>query len=495
VPPASHRADPDGPRAVPDFDRHLRRSVWIVALCVVAGAAVVYAGKAADERSAFIRWRPQILEFGRGVNIYDIRFFPNPPMMPLTLYPLMVLPPVAGALVWFGLKAALAALSAWACLRMVAPPGVSARAEVASWLRNTRNLARRVLTPSADIPPAEIPPHPIPSWVQATILVLSFRPILSDLHHGNNNLLILALVVASLAAWRRGYDVLAGLILALSITYKVTPGLFLAYYASRRSWRAVGATLLGMGIFLLIVPSLFLGPGFNGQCLGMWWHRIMSPYVTGDVAGFQEINQSMVGVVMRLLTAQEGEERYSVLLKNLHLMSLDPRAVVIGLKSASVAILVLLGLLCRTKASRRDDPRLLGEFSLVVLAMLFVSERSWKHHYVTVLLPYTYLTYRAFDPRISGRARAAIASALGLSALLMASTSSEVGGLLARGQGHKIAQFYGMFFWAGVVLFAATAWRVRVEGRSAPSAVPPHHVPAMHVRLDRAGRAEPATPG
>ncbi len=26
--------------------------------------------------------------------------------------------------------------------------------------------------------------------------------------------------------------------------------------------------------------------------------------------------------------------------------------------------------------------------------MLFVSERSWKHHYVTLLLPYTYLAYR-----------------------------------------------------------------------------------------------------
>ena len=77
-----------------------------------------------------------------------------------------------------------------------------------------------------------------------------------------------------------------------------------------------------------------------------------------------------------------------------------------------------------------------------------------------------------------------------LSTLLMATTSTEVGNvfahkldrsvrtvpterfseasdsiskLIAKGEGHKVAQFYGMFFWAGVVLFAATAWRVRVE--------------------------------
>jgi hypothetical protein len=52
---------------------------------------------------------------------------------------------------------------------------------------------------------------------------------------------------------------------------------------------------------------------------------------------------------------------------------------------------------------------------------------------------------------------------LALSALLIATTSSEFGGLFADGQGHKIAQGYGMFLWAGVVLYIATAWRVWVE--------------------------------
>ena len=47
-----------------------------------------------------------------------------------------------------------------------------------------------------------------------------------------------------------------------------------------------------------------------------------------------------------------------------------------------------------------------------------------------------------------------------LSTLLMATTSSELGGLFARHHGHKLAQGYGMFFWAGVVLFIATAWQV-----------------------------------
>jgi hypothetical protein len=123
----------------------------------------------------------------------------------------------------------------------------------------------------------------------------------------------------------------------------------------------------------------------------------------------------------------------------------------------------LLALFCRTRTDRRDDPRLLGEFALVVLTMLFVSERSWKHHYVTLLLPYTYLAYRVGVAWVSGRVRWLLGSAMVLSALLMATTSSELGGLFARHQGHKIAQGYGMFLWAGVVLYIATAWRVWVE--------------------------------
>jgi hypothetical protein len=129
----------------------------------------------------------------------------------------------------------------------------------------------------------------------------------------------------------------------------------------------------------------------------------------------------------------------------------------------------LLALLCRTRTSDRRDPRLLGEFALVVLTMLFVSERSWKHHYVTVLLPITYLVYEAFSPRLGPLGRRTILLALALGFGLMAATSPEIGGLFLEGQGHQVAQEYGMFMWAGVVLYAAVAWRVwRRRNESSP---------------------------
>ena len=366
--------------------REKQGSRFLVALlCAVSFMALIaYTHKAAEDRSAFVRWRYQVIQLmENGRNIYDREMYPNPPVMPITLYPLMMLPPLLGAV--------------------------------------------------------------------------------SDLQHGNINILILFMVVLAVDAWTRGRDWLGGFALGLAITCKVTPALFLPYFLYKRSWKMLVATSVAILVFMFVVPVVVLGPDLASQCLGSWWHRIISPYVSGGVVGDLEINQSMVGVINRLMVLDETPGRYGSTLK-LNVVNWDPKFVARIVKVLSIAWVGVLFMLCRTKTYRRDDPRLLGEFSLVVLTMLFVSERSWKHHYVTLLLPITYLAYRLFRPDIARRDKWIIGSALGLAMLLIGTTSSEIGGWFAGGKGHKIAQFYGMYFWAGVVIYLATAWRVVVEG-------------------------------
>jgi hypothetical protein len=411
-------------------------SFWGLWASIILIAAAFYYEKAADNRSAFVRWRPQVLKFWDGVNIYDKMIFPNPPIMPITLYPLMVLPTVGGAMCWFVIKVALTTATLVMCFQIVRTRG-----------------------------------HQIPPMFRSLVLLLSLRPILGDLHHGNNNLLILFLVVATFYAWRRGNDVLAGLLLGLATSYKVTPALFFLYYAYKRSWRTVGWGFLGMGIFLLIIPSAVVGPQFNRECLGLWWQRMVTPYVVEGASSPQEPNQSLAGLISRILTESSSQGRYGVH-HHLNLASLSPSVVSYAIKAAACILLALLAVLCRTKTTDRRDPRLLGEVALVVLTMLFVSERSWKHHYVTVLIPYTYLVAEFFSPGVGPRLRALMALSWALSFSLMASTSTEIGGLFDGGQGHEIAQGYGAFLWAGIVLYATVAWRVwsrRCETPQAPS--------------------------
>lgn len=439
---------------VSDTNARRRRLVWVAWTITMVVAAIMYAGKAAEERSAFIRWRHQIHEFWQGANIWDIYHFPNPPIMPILMSPLMALPPVVGALCWFGLKAVMATLCFVWCFRM----------------------ARGIAGPRWTW------------WAELLVIVLSLRPILSDLHHGNINILILFLVMATLEAWRRGYDVLAGGALALSIAVKVTPALFVPYFLYKRSWRTSGSAFLGLALFLVIVPSAVLGPSFNGRCMSMWWDRMVTPFVVdGDISP-QEVNQSMGGVLTRLLTdvpVRGEDERYGGTIHQANVVSWPPEQVSLLVKGLCFGLAGVLALLCRVPTRDRRDLRLLGEFSLVVLTMLFASERTWKHHYVTLMLPYTYLVYRACLLPLSQRSRAILGGALALSAFLIASTSSDLGGLVFPDSGHDVALALGMFFWGAVVLYIATAWRVHAERLSPPlevapldsSGVPPHHLP------------------
>jgi len=446
-----------GPEEQCRLDRLSNWVFWFLWTMIILIAAAFYYEKAADHRSAFVRWRPQVLQFWAGVNIYDKMIFPNPPIMPITLHPLMVLPTVTGAMCWFAIKVVLTTAALVMLLQIVRPPGKS-----------------------------------FPPMFRSLVLILSLRPILGDLHHGNNNLLILFLVVAMYYAWRKGYDIGAGLLLGLATAYKVTPALFFLYFAYKRSWRTVGWGLLGLGIFLLVVPSAVIGAQFNGECLGMWWHRMVTPFVVNGAASPQEMNQSFWGVLTRLLTdLTPGEGRYDTHL-DLNLTSLPPRIVNYLIKAVTLGLLGLLAFLCRTKTTDRRDPRLLGEIALVVLTMLFVSERSWKHHYVTVLLPYSYLVSEFFSPRIGPRSRRLLVGSWALSFVLMAATSTEFGGLFAEGQGHEIAQGYGSFLWAGVVLYAMVAWRVWARRSETP---PPAIslgsaplIPRLHVAAAQAPR-------
>ena len=92
---------------------------------IILIAAAFYYEKAADHRSAFVRWRPQVLQFWAGVNIYDKMIFPNPPIMPITLYPLMVLPTVTGAMCWFAIKVGLTTAALIMLFQIVRPPGTT----------------------------------------------------------------------------------------------------------------------------------------------------------------------------------------------------------------------------------------------------------------------------------------------------------------------------------------------------------------------------------
>ncbi len=409
-----------------------RRTFVLGLLLFFAAVSVQYTVKTLElrhgkqDRSAILRWREQLLQIDAGENIYERYNYPNPPIMALLLRPLADLPPLAGALCWFYLKAGMALLAFAAVFRVVEEPG-----------------------------------RPFPPWARALTVLLILRTVHGDLTHGNVNLFILFLVAAALFAFHHGRDVAAGVLLALAIACKVTPALFVAYFLWKRAWRVLAGCALGLVLFLLVVPGCVLGWEQNLELLGTWVERMVTPYVVGGEVTPYHNNQSLPGLVYRLLTASPSFVTYvnDVLTPTAYhnLLALDPRVARWLVKLCMAAFAGLVVACCRTPTRPRHGWRLAAEYSLIAVGMLLFSERTWKHHCVMLLLPFAVLCYRLADPGLGAWPRRGLVATLAAVQLLMAATSTT----LLPDDWAKLAQVYGVYVWAFLLLVAALAVALR----------------------------------
>ena len=418
----------------PEHERFIRRVVIPVVLIMVVG---IWAGKHVRKTSkggtAFVRWRPQIQALVHGENVYQAGLlededgetdsdaaYPNPPLMAICLYPLTLLPPVVGAVIWFLIKVAMAiGLFMWA-IRLASGRG-----------------------------------PPMPGWAIAVLLVLALRPFTSDLDHGNVNILIAFLVVLSLWMFAQGRDIWAGVLLALATAFKVTPALLIPYFAWKRQWKLVASAIIGLALFLTVVPGLVLGQSRNIELLGDWYGAVVAPYVERGEVETRQHNQSMPALLYRWLTDSPGLEKSGGHEpEHVNFASLDPRIVRWITRGLSIALIIALAWLCRTPTNDRLDWRLCCEYGLVIIGMLVLSERTWKHHYTPFAIPLAalvaYWSLRALTPR----SRTVLLIVMIVFYLLLSSTSREIGGrLVPGGQGHKWTQAAGVYLWAAMLVF------------------------------------------
>jgi alpha-1,2-mannosyltransferase len=352
--------------------RTVERSIYALILLAVVASGYRAAVKADDDRSAFARWRHQLLLLKDGVDISARHNYPNPPVMAVLLEPLAYLPPVAGAMAWFALKVLLAGLSFYGVCRLV----------------EGREGA-------------------FAPWARVLAALLCLKPVLDDLTHGNVNLFILALVVGCFVAYRARRDAEAGVLLALAIACKVTPALLVPYFLYKRAWRLLLGTVAGMLLFFYpgFVPAARLGMEHNLTQLRSWYRVMVHPFVIEGKVTAEHINQSLPGLAHRLLTRSpsfvvfkddvETPARYD------NFLSLSPDTVRQLTKGCLLAFGLVVLLTCRSPG--REGWRIGAEYGLIVLGMLLFSERTWKHHAVTLLVPFVVVAYRLpADPRLWG---------------------------------------------------------------------------------------------
>jgi hypothetical protein len=375
-------------------------------------------------RSAFLRWRTMILDVFDGTNVYvGKNEYPNPPIMAIVLRPFAELPPIAGAMTWFYAKVLMAILSAIWVFRL---------------LRNA----------TADA---------VSDGVKATAIVLALPAIMGDLTHNNVNIFILFLVAGCLELYRRGRDGASGAVLALAIACKVTPLLFLAYFVWKGAWKVVAGCGAGLVLWLAIVPGLAFGWDHSAELHADWYSLMIErPILKGEVTT-EHANQALPGVVYRLFTHSPSYIEYEATpagdipvpgeYHNLFDIGLPAAWIAVKVLTAVFAIAVMM--LCRVPKSERGGWRFAAECGLIVLGMLLLSERTWKHHAVVLLIPAAALAFAA-TLDLPTRVRKLVVGSLVAAALLMA-----LPGLFGS-KSADLAMVYGAHTLAFLLLTAAT---------------------------------------
>ncbi len=414
-------------------------------LALFAVVSVQYSVKVLHNRGAFTRWDDHILHSldgaGDAAEPYN---YPNPPIMAIVLYPMALMPSPWGALTWFYLKVALTLLALLGVFRLVESPG------------------RR-----------------FPLWARVVTVLLSLGPILGDLHHGNVNLFILFLIVAALTAFRRRHDLSAGLLLGLAVACKLTPALFIPYFLWKRQWRVLAGCAAGLLLFLWpgFVPAAILGWDANQKQTAGWYMEMVHPFIVEGKVTSEHNNQSLPGLVSRLATHSPS---FTIYIKDEKtgqdvqtpmeyddFLTLTPEQARWLVKGCMALFALVVVWRCRTPLQSRRGWRLSAEYGFILIGMLLFSERTWKHHCVTLVLPFAVLCYH-LATRPAGRwPRWGLIATLAAAALLMLSTSTGLFGddTLRAGDVSdlfgKQMEVYGAYLWAWLLLGGALMVLVR----------------------------------
>jgi alpha-1,2-mannosyltransferase len=380
---------------------HRFRAAFLAMLAIVlVVTSIQYASKVArpaatgqQSRSAFLRWRAMILDVFAGANIYvGKNEYPNPPVMAIVLRPFAELPPIAGAMTWFYAKVLMAILSAIWSFRLV--------------IRNDGQV--------------------VPDGVKAVAILIALPAIIGDLSHNNVNIFILFLIASCLELYRRGRDGASGLVLGFAIACKVTPLLFLAYFGWKRAWRVVASCLVGLALSLAVIPGAVFGWERNAQLLTDWYKLMVErPVLKGEITT-EHANQAMPGTVYRLFTSSPSFVAYDktpqgdipVPAASHNVADIGRTAAWLVVKVLTLAFAIAVVLLCRLPRTERRGWRFTAECGLLVLGMLLLSERTWKHHAVTLFIPAVALAYAA-TLELSRRTTRFVTVALVTAAMLM----------------------------------------------------------------------------
>jgi MFS family permease len=268
----------------------------------------------------------------RGVDDRVIGLLPITPFSTLAVWPIAEMNPLKAKHVWMVFNLLLLIPMAWMLRRMTG-----------------LNYARIVL-----------------------VMALSF-PLHRNLLFGQFYVLLLLMIVAACWCWLRGWQIAAGVLVAVAAGCKVFPALLLLWFLRRRQWRALASGLIAGAACVGISVAVF------GVAANRTWLQEILPWVMrGEGLGtYVTGTTSISGVLHGLLL---GEPQW-----NPHPWHESVMAYALLVPLLQMLVLAPAVLLIRGADERRE--RVLMEWSALTTAALAVSTIPASYNFVLMVFP------------------------------------------------------------------------------------------------------------
>lgn len=212
-------------------------------------------------------------------------------------------------------------------------------------------------------------------WIFPAALFVFFIPAADSMGLGQSDITIFFFMVVSFWAYRRGHTLGSGLALGVAILMKLSPAVFLLYWAWKREWRMLIYSLVSVAfIGLLTLPVV-------GLKLWMQFITQIFPALATGTAYAQ--NQSLPGLIARLML----DPRFAQGLQS------APSVPAVRLVTYLVSALVI-GLALYFTRGRLVKPAALPfalEYSVWLIVTIVISPIAWDHYFTWMLLPFSVL--------------------------------------------------------------------------------------------------------
>jgi hypothetical protein len=211
----------------------------------------------------------------------------------------------------------------------------------------------------------------------------------------------------------------AAALMSLAITIKLTPLLMLPYFAVRRRWKLLGATILCL-LAINVVPSVYFGFRENNKLLGTWYEHVIGSQSFHEYNG--PINLSLKGELRRYLSVVDYSRRVDGDVQYAHVnvaeFSRETTEMLWMVLAAVIVAAVLLAIRWRAgKAGGRNveqpDQAYAIELGIMICLSLLIGPLTSKIYYIALLWPAACLgNFAAIKKQIGARLALYVLAAL-----------------------------------------------------------------------------------